>query len=147
MVNIEQQEAYQLEINKKIEEHLLTLPEEEKRKFEAVTEACNILTKANVPFYMFPMLTSYITGLQECCQYNNVAELLIEEDGGKLSKKSKKELCWFNSSFSFAVTDLFMKSFLKRDKLFDPKNWEDLFMGLWSACTEYVKEASEKLTK
>lgn len=139
-MNIEQVEARQAEVNEKLDKHLQTLKGKDKEQFLAVREACNILNKADITFYMFPMLKSPVTGLVESVQYNNLSDLVVEVEG-KLSTESKEKIMWANSSFIYCFVYLLMED------LWKVRDWNKLLDGLITVCKEYCALRQEKASK
>lgn len=136
-MNLEQLEAEQDKINKDLEKHLETLDNKDREQFLAVREACNLLKKADVTFYIFPMLKSPVTGLVESVQFNNLSDLAVEIEG-KISEESKEKVMWANSSFIYCFVYLLMED------LWKIKDWNKLIEGLFTVCTNYNKKRKEK---
>lgn len=141
MMNVEQLEAIQEDINKEKANYIKTLSQEHQLKFEAVSQACKILTEAKVRFYMFPMLKNPSSDCDEAVQYNNFLDLM-EEEGGQITEKCKNEITWANDSFIYAFTHL-MRGFLTSGG--HETSWKNVFNLMGETCEKYRNQILTKL--
>lgn len=104
--NEEQFEAYQEEVNRKVEDYINSLPETAKAKAIEVRRVVGDLNKIGTPYYLF---------IQEPCefgyhwpvQYNNLLEVFPTKNG-KLDSSSNGA---FNANFFYALIAFFSQSF------------------------------------
>ena len=102
-VNQEHKEAEQAALDKERAEFIATLTTEEQAQFKAVDKAVNILVKAKIPFYLFPMLPSFnFKGKQQVWQWNSLgASINYGKDGKPDEESSAKNSMYHQALFAF----------------------------------------------
>lgn len=124
--NQEHIEAAQAEQNKINDDFRKSLSPEENKKFEAVSGAMKILSDAQVPCLMFPMLPSRENkNMEVAYQYNNM-EILSEYVDGKMTEQTKNNVTTFNVRTVNGI-------FLHLDKMIFrglPFNWDQFCYNL-----------------
>ena len=99
-VNQEHKEAEQEASNKERETFIATLPKADREKFKAVSKAVQLLVKADVSFYIFPLLPSYVyKGKDQIWQWNSLTAKVKYDDKGQPIQKSLEENSVYHEAF------------------------------------------------
>lgn len=120
--NQEHIKAQQDSVTKQNLEIRSVITEEERKEFEAVSQAFKILSDAGVTTYMFPLLMTP-NGRRACFQYNNVGETLAKYKNGVLEKESMKKISYFQHMSITGIVENIRKFFCGQDK----KELSDVF--------------------
>lgn len=100
VANQEHREAEQMEANRERDAFIATLPKPEQKKFEAVEKAVRLLLKADVDFYMFPMLDSLqFKGKKQVWQWNSLVAKVEYDANGKPTEESNKTNGFYHEAF------------------------------------------------
>jgi hypothetical protein len=124
-LNQEHKEAEQAIIDKKRNDFIASLPEEDKKKFQAIEKAVAILVEADVLFYLFPSLPLTQDGSKEgVWQWNSVSVHSKTKWGedGKMSDASMQVNDMFHKKLFVKIFDsfhVFFKGTTFEEKLAD----------------------------
>jgi len=113
-LNQEQLEARQTELNKKNRSDYLQMTDSERAKIDAVDQAMDILTKAGVKAWVFPVIPYKGSEVDIMVQYNNMTEFL-EFPNGVASEEDSKQLSIFNGSLAHGVITPYISIALKSE--------------------------------
>jgi hypothetical protein len=112
------------------DEFVKSLPENEKEKLEAISQALHILSEAKVPVCMFPLIPSFnyhdvpseapvteVVRKYIVSQYSNYRNFVKndENDSTKLTKKSMVDIGYINCSLTIAFINYFIDNMLPKD--------------------------------
>lgn len=99
-LNQEHKEAEQKDVNKIRDAFVSGLSGKDKKKFDAVYKAVEILVKADVLFYLFPCLPSLdFKNKMQIWQWNSLLNKMEFSNDGKVTEKSRLENNTFHEAF------------------------------------------------
>lgn len=138
-VNQEHKEAEQFAADKVREDFVKSLPKDAQDKFAAVQQAVEILVKANLKFYLFPMLPHGNNKDKDTVwQWNSMIANLKYDELGKPTKESSEENASYHAALFYQFFNLFKGSSGKKTYSDAMSVWGDVFHANYVKHYEYL---------